>query len=208
MKYIKVWQGEDGIRNVIPRSGRSGEYPERPGFDPLDILPDIIRGRPVCEIGCGYGRLADAFEPDKYIGLDCNREAIKRAKKNLPEYSFHVINEYKYPPTMSKFAYTVAMHIPDDEYHEFVQAMCESTGEQIVIAEILGRSKRRDLEKKIEGYIHATFGRSLEDHAFEFNVEGWSLVTFHEKTYPGKGIFTFLDFRKDFKNVIPQKTNV
>lgn len=201
MKYKDFWQGEDGIRNVIPRSGRSGEYPERPSFDPLTILHDIIKGRPVCEVGCGYGRLADAFEPEKYIGVDCNREAIDRAKVRLPEYSFHVIDEYRYPPTMAKFAYTVAMHIPDEEYPEFIKAMCNSTGDQIVIAEILGADKRRKLEKKKIGYIHATFGRSMDDHEQEFRNNNWSLVTYFERPYPGKGMFTFLDFRKDFNDV-------
>ena len=196
MKYRDFWQGEDGIRNVIPRSGRSGEFPELPGFDPRKILPDIIRGRPVCEVGCGYGRLASAFESGNYIGVDCNVAAIAKAKRGFPDHTFHVLEEYKYPPTMVKFAYTVAMHIPDDEYREFIVAMCDSTGDQIVIAEILGSGKRRSLEKKKEGYIHATFGRNLEDHAFEFNVHGWSLVTFHNYQYPGKGQFTFLDFRK------------
>lgn len=166
----------------------------------MDILPDMIRGRPVCEIGCGYGRLSQAFEENKYIGVDCNREAIKRAKRRLPEYSFHVIDEYRYPPTMAKFAYTVAMHIPDEEYPEFVGAMCESTGDQIVIAEILGHDKRRDLEKKKEGYIHATFGRNMDEHEFEFEKFEWTLVTYRTRNYPAKGIFTFLDFRKDFKS--------
>lgn len=200
MKYNDFWQGEDGIRNVIPRSGRKGEYPERPGFDPIKVLSDIIKGRPVCEVGCGYGRLSEAFEPNKYIGVDCNVEAIARAKRRLPEYSFHVLDEYRYPPSMVKFAYTVAMHIPDDEYPEFVKAMCDSTGDQIVIAEILGAEKRRDLEKKDIGYIHATFGRDRSTHELEFEKHDWSLVTYHAKQYPGKGQFTFLDFRKDFKD--------
>lgn len=200
MKYKDFWQGEDGIRNVIPRSGRSGEYPELPGFDPRKILYDTIKGRPVCEVGCGYGRLAGIFESDKYIGVDCNRAAIERAKKSYPLRSFHVIEEYKYPPTMAKFAYTVAMHIPDDEYPIFVKALCESTGDQIVIAEILGHDKRRKLEKKDIGYIHATFGRNQDEHEHEFLKHGWTLVTYHDKPYPGKGMFTFLDFRKDFKD--------
>ena len=198
MKFRSYWQGEDGIRNVIPRAGRRGEYPENPGFDPLKILPDIIKGRPICEIGCGYGRLAEAFEPDKYIGVDCNLEAIVRAKKRLPEYSFHEVNEYRYPPSMAKLAYTVAMHIPDEEYPEFVKAMCDSTGDQIVIAEILGHDKRRVLERKKEGFIHATFGRDQHMHVFEFAKWNWSLVTYHVYQYPGKGSFTFLDFRKDY----------
>jgi SAM-dependent methyltransferase len=198
MKYRDFWQGKDGIRNVIPRAGRSGEYPERPSFDPLKVLPDIIKGRPVCEIGCGYGRLCSAFEPNKYVGCDINVEAIHMASEDYPDYSFHIINEYRYPPSMAKFAYTVAMHIPDDEYPLMVKAMCESTGDQIVIAEILGSHLRKEMTIKKEGVSHATYGRSKELHVAEFGKWGWSLVTWHERPYPGKGTFTFLDFRKDY----------
>jgi SAM-dependent methyltransferase len=198
MKFAPYWQGEDGIRNIIPRAGNRGEYPERPGFDPLKILPEIIKGRPVVEIGCGYGRLCTAFEPDKYVGCDPNRAAIEEASAKHPDYSFHVLDEYRYPPSMAKLAYTVAMHIPDDEYPEFVKAICESTGDQVVIAEILGAHKRRDLEKKREGWIHATFGREMITHEQEFYRNGFSLVTYHVHKYPGKGEFTFLDFRKNY----------
>jgi len=198
MRYAQYWQGEDGIRNVIPRANRSGEFPELPGFDPRNILPRLIRGTPVCEIGCGYGRLAGSFQADEYIGVDCNVEAIERAKRRLPKHSFHVVDSYHYPPSMSKFAYTVAMHIPDDEYSEFVAAMCESTGDQIVIAEILGGTKRRELERKAEGWIQATFGRDMINHELEFNRNGFSLVTWKLMQYPGKGDFTFLDFRKGY----------
>lgn len=198
MKYKSYWQGDDGIRNVIPRAGKRGEFPEMPGFDPIKVLQQIIKGRPVVEVGCGYGRLAEAFEPDSYVGVDCNKEAIARAQRRLPEYEFHEIDEYRYPPSMAKLAYTVAMHIPDDEYPQLVRAMCESTGDQIVIAEILGAHKRRDLEQKPEGWIHATFGRDKVMHEEEFYRNGFSLVTWHVHKYPGKGEFTFLDFRKNY----------
>lgn len=200
MKFAPYWQGEDGIRNVIPRAGRRGEFPEHPGFDPINVLREIIKGRPVCEVGCGYGRLSEAFEHDKYVGVDCNKDAITRARNRLPEYTFHEIDEYRYPPSMAKLAYTVAMHIPDDEYPEFIRAMCISTGDQIVIAEILGHELRRKLEQKDIGFIHPTFGRDRHMHEYEFAKNGWSLVTYHVHNYPGKGAFTFLDFRRDYGN--------
>lgn len=196
MKYRRHWQGEDGIKNVIPRAGRKGEFPEKPGFNPYKVLQDIIKGKPVCEVGCGYGRLAPAFFHENYIGVDINVDAIVKAKREHPVYSFHVIDEYRYPPTMVKFAYTVCMHVPDDEYPLMIEAMCESTGDQIVIAEILGSHLRKDVTFKKEGVSHATFGRDMLQHENEFLKHGWSLVTYHDFPYPGKGNFTFLDFRK------------
>jgi SAM-dependent methyltransferase len=201
VRYIKAWQGEDGIRNVIPRAGRNSEFPEMPSFHPGIVLEEIIKGRPVCEVGCGYGRLAGSFNFDSYIGVDINVDAITRAKNTFPAHSFHVIHEYRYPPSMTKFAYTVCMHVPDDEYPLMIEAMCESTGDQIVIAEILGEHLRKPITRTFNGAVsHATFGRSQIAHENEFMKNGWSLVTYHQRPYPGKGTFTFLDFRKGFDN--------
>lgn len=197
MKYIDNWQGEDGIRNVIPRAGRKGEFPENPGFNPLKVLQAIINGKPICEVGCGYGRLSPAFYHDDYIGVDINRAAIEKAKHEHPAYAFHLIDGYEYPPSMAKLAYTVAMHVPDEEYPLMIEAMCGSTGEQIVIAEILGSHLRKPVTRTFNGAVsHATFGRDQIKHENEFLKHGWSLVTYHVHPYPGKGNFTFLDFRK------------
>lgn len=201
MKYATYWQGADGIRNIKPYRGHGIEYPE--GFDVIEILSTIIKGRPVVEVGCGYGRLVDAFEPGSYIGLDCNEEAIRRARVTYPDHTFQLIDRYEYPPSMCKLAYTVAMHIPDDEYPEFVEAICTRTGDQVVIAEILGHHRRRKLELKKEGYIHATFGRDRDEHENEFAKHGFKLVTWREHMYQGKGVnFTFLDFRRDFNDAV------
>jgi SAM-dependent methyltransferase len=192
MKYASYWQGEDGIRNVKP--GGRGEFPE--GFPVISILRNIITRFPVIEIGCGYGRLAEAFAATDYWGLDCNAEAIKRARRLHPDHRFRIIDSYNYPPSMVKLAYTVAIHIPDEEYPQFIKAICEYTHDQVVIAEILGKHLRRKLEEKKEGWIQPTFGRNKEDHEREFEKNSFQLVTWHDFQYPGKGTFTFLDFRR------------
>jgi methylase of polypeptide subunit release factors len=193
MKYAQYWQGADGIRNVKPNRGGI-EFPE--GFNAIGILESLML-TPCVEVGCGYGRLVSAFEPGDYTGVDCNVEAIDIARRDHAEHSFHVVNAYDYPPSRSKLAYTVAMHIPDDEYPEFVSALVQNTSDQVVIAEILGREKRRELEKKPEGWIHATFGRSVSDHEKEFAKHDWSLHAKIERQYTGKNaVFTFLEFRR------------
>lgn len=196
IEYLDAWQGEDGIRNVMPSRGARNKFPEMPGFHPQEVLRDMME-LPVIEVGCAYGRLTPAFPPDKYVGLDINRAAIDLARKELPEYEFHVIDSYKYPPSRSKFIYTVAMHIPDEEYPKLIEALCESTGEQIVVGEILGAHLRKPLTIKEGGArSHATFGRDMLTHENEFLKHNWRLVDHKKFPYPGKGNLTFLDFRK------------
>ena len=203
IEYFDAWQGDDGIRNVMPNRGARIKFPEKPGFDPIEVLRDMIQ-LPVVEVGCAYGRLTPAFPADKYVGLDINKEAIRLARAECPDYEFHHIDNYDYPPSKSKLIYTVAMHIPDSEYPKLIEALCNSTGEQIVVGEIMNEKLRKPVTyREIGGRqaaSHATFGRELITHENEFLKHGWSLVTYRQFPYPGKGTFTFADFRKGLKD--------
>lgn len=199
-EYFDAWQGDDGVRNVMPGAGARGRFPEKPGFDPIEVLREMIQ-LPVVEVGCAYGRLTPAFPADQYTGLDINKAAIDLARAECPDYEFHHIDNYDYPPSKSKFIYTVAMHIPDEEYPTLIEAMCSSTGEQIVVAEIMNERLRKPLTiRDGVGRSHATFGREQITHENEFLKHGWSLVTYKQFPYPGKGTFTFADFRKGLKD--------
>lgn len=44
----------------------------------------------VLDVGCGFGRLANAFDPKDYTGLDFSDEMIKLAKKKNPNHFFNV----------------------------------------------------------------------------------------------------------------------
>jgi trans-aconitate methyltransferase len=200
LKYFDAWQGQDGIRNVMPQRPNRARFPEKPGFDPIEVLRDMIQ-LPVVEVGCAYGRLTPAFPADEYVGLDINEAAIKLARAECPGYSFHHIDKYDYPPSKSKLIYTVAMHIPDEEYPDLIEALCDSTGEQVVVAEIMNEKLRKPLTIKEGGArSHATFGRDMLTHENEFLKHGWQLVTYRQFPYPGKGTFTFADFRKGLKD--------
>ena len=200
IEYYDAWQGDDGIRNVMPQRANRARFPEKPGFDPIKVLRDMIQ-LPVVEVGCAYGRLTPAFPADQYVGYDINRAAIALAKQECPDYEFHCITDYDYPDSKSKLIYTVAMHIPDEEYPKLIEALCNSTGEQVVVGEIMNERLRKPLTVKSGGAkSHATFGRDLVTHQHEFLKHDWILAEKREFPYPGKGTFTFADFRKRLKD--------
>lgn len=50
----------------------------------------LFKGCFAFDIGCGYGRLADAFAPEKYAGFDFSEEMIKIAKEKNPKHHFFI----------------------------------------------------------------------------------------------------------------------
>src|SRR5665811_222221 len=139
--HTRLWTLH-GINNIKPNSMRYKEYPE--GWDVPGELRRILGpfvGDRVLEIGCGYGRVAPAFDPDKYIGVDINPNALEKAKQLLPAYDFREIGYVgDYPEANMVLAYTVFLHIPDTELANIISAVGRS--EYIVVAECLGETPK------------------------------------------------------------------
>lgn len=130
---------DDGLRNIQP----PGENPA--GFDEVAHLRDVHRrchARDVVELGCGYGRLAPAFEPDHYLGLDINPDAVARARRSAPDHRFALIEfDEPLPPGDLGLAYTVLLHI-DDRNIVDVAARMSRAFRKILIVEIMDRRVR------------------------------------------------------------------
>ena len=70
----------------------------------------------VVEIGCGYGRDAEAIvaRGASYLGIDMAEEFIKMARKNVPEANFEVADAatFEYPPDLDiVFAFASLLHM-------------------------------------------------------------------------------------------------
>lgn len=52
----------------------------------------------VLEVACGYGRHAELFDKDKYLGFDFSEEMIKLAKEKHPDYHFEVQDANLFKP--------------------------------------------------------------------------------------------------------------
>ena len=51
----------------------------------------------VLDAGCGYGRMASAFDSEKYVGVDFSEAFIKKARESHPHYSFIIANLKELP---------------------------------------------------------------------------------------------------------------
>lgn len=130
-EYLNHWCGEKGVAREFPK--------DREVPDPrIATLPNYCV-LPVCEIGCGSGRIA-AYFTEQYTGVDVNDVAIARAKIRFPMHTFiHIQHDGLYPMAESYLFHTVLLHIPDDVLPTMI-TRCH--GKKIIVAESMDRRFR------------------------------------------------------------------
>lgn len=175
----EFWRNE-GLLHVTPPDTTTPE-----GFDVNAELKNLLGEEPVLEIGCGWGRLASAFNPSNYIGFDINETAIKAASAAFPEYTFTATK----PKTAKNvLLYTVLLHVSDEEILGFI---CGLDAEKVVIAEIMDEKWRRD-------GVPPVFNRFPSRYIELFGRAGYHLTNSLDKSYPhyDDTKITFMVFEK------------
>lgn len=157
LNYKQYWT-DDNFQNIIPLN--YGKYPE--GFHPgevveNEILKDIDYNI-ILDYGCGYGRLTDAFDKEKYIGVDLNPNAIAKAKENNPGYRYLEINmDSTLPECDIAFANAVFLHNDDKMLSSIVTRLKEANCKYIVVSDVISKDWHN-------GFIPPTYYRSLEEY--------------------------------------------
>lgn len=96
------------------------------------LLEDLISsGQKVLDAGCGYGRNAEWFDPENYVGVDFSPDFIREARILHPEYKFIQANLKKLP----------------FKRHEFDVALCISV--RHMIKYYLGDKEWEEMEKEL-----------------------------------------------------------
>ena len=144
MTPAEYWQNNSSLEHITPPGER---FPEQGLFN---ALQNAVSGT-VCEFGCGDGRLAAAFNPKAYAGYDINCHALAAAQKANPDHLF--LSELV--PADTILAYTVLLHIPDDEIESVIEQFLPY--KRIVIGEMMGRQWRRPGNPPV-------FNRNLEEY--------------------------------------------
>jgi SAM-dependent methyltransferase len=156
-KSLRDFWVSDKLANIKPASW--GEFPE--GFDSRKVLTNIYQwtgGGRLIELGCGYGRLCNAFPLEDYLGLDVNPAAIAKARELFSNYKFDVIESPEALPSGEiLLAYTVFLHMPDEILIKWISVMTKRY-QHIVVCELLGRDWR-----KTAGTT-PVFNRDLKDY--------------------------------------------
>ncbi len=191
---IAAYWKQDRLANIIPSNNQLGQFPE--GWDVRPALWEVLQPhvqQRVIEIGCGYGRLCQAFPADKYLGLDINPDAIQQANETHSEYQFRLIGfEEAYPAADAILAYTVLLHIDDASIGPMLERLCAAT-DVLMMAEILGRKRwRRSGNPPV-------FNRDLEDYISLMRQNGFRLAFTQEHPYQHypETYITFMKFLRE-----------
>ncbi len=193
VQHLDSFWKQDQLANIIPQNEELGAFPE--GWDVRPHLWELLRihlQRRVVEVGCGYGRLCQAFPTDFYLGVDINPEAVEQAGRLHPGYEFQTIDFCdEYPRADAIMAYTVLLHIDDDTIGSMLERICRST-DVVLIAEIMGKARWR------RGGNPPVFNRDAEEYVDLMREQGFFLTCQEErpyKHYPDTNI-TFLKFER------------
>lgn len=194
----KAYWTTAGLDHIVPEG--FGEFPE--GFDVKGVLKDLVDEigyKSVLDYGCGFGRLCESFDPQKYLGVDLNVQAIEEAKKRYSGYRFEPLGSHPVSTDIC-LSYSVFLHMTDSEINQALKKMwCK----WVIVAEILGREWRRDglppvYNRDLSDYVHLFRSHDLVMHKHiqkpykRYSDASW---------YHGKNTnISFMVFKKCLKN--------
>lgn len=88
----------------------------------------------ILEVGCGYGHLAKAFDPKKYIGVDVDPRAILAAAKSNPDHIFRLFTEeLDYPATDLCFFSNLLRYVPDITLRDTLSNAAQCTRRILIV---------------------------------------------------------------------------
>lgn len=154
------WRAQNGVRHITPQGKANPE-----GKWLLAYLADVAAHGRVVEIGCGPGRLACAFKPDAYLGVDLNERSIAEARERNPLHAFDMAQD-ELPQGDVYLIHTVLMHVPDGELDALIGRMKAPV---VCVSEMMGREWRREGDPPV-------FNREPSEYAEAFAAHGYALI--------------------------------
>ena len=163
----------EGTAHIKPEIGF--DYPE--AFDIGGALRQAIGGLfPVLEIGCGVGRVAALFQPQDYLGVDVNPNALIQARAALPQHNLRIYDDgLEYPTAPTAFFYTVLLHVADAVLKPLL-AQAVKGRKRFIIAEIMDERWRRPGNPPV-------FNRNPEDYILVMQELGFKLTAVQKHAY-------------------------
>jgi len=161
------WRAQNGVRHITPAGKANPE-----GAWLLPYLAEVAAHGRVVEIGCGPGRLACAFKPHAYLGVDLNERSITEARERNPLHAFDVAQD-ELPQADVYLLHTVLMHVPDSELDTLIGRM---NAPIVCVSEMMGREWRRDGDPPV-------FNREPSEYVEAFKAHGYTLSASQEQIY-------------------------
>lgn len=148
----------------------------------VDKVVKYVGDTTVRDCGCGYGRLATKFDPDKYTGYDIHSGAIVKAKQMFPTYKFNIWDSSVLPFAETTIFINGPWCVDDDNIEGVIETLCTNTS-----ALVIGEPMDPILRKEI--HDHNIYPRSLQSYndmilKCGFRQTGWSVSTYKRLQWP------------------------
>lgn len=83
-----------------------------------------FKNKKVLDFGCGIGSGCSIFDPNNYLGIDCDQKRIFYARNFYPTHNFAVVKDCRIPVLKDSIDYilviSVLHHIPKDELPSYL----------------------------------------------------------------------------------------
>lgn len=183
IKHREFWNGRQGLDNIKPK--RTGDNWE--SFNAVKLVEELCGRGCVNDIGCGTGRMSQAFAKRDYYGYDVNPAAIEIAREAF-QCEFHVLKTYEdIEPSEILLLHSAGLHIPDGE----LRVLADLTDSRIVVGETMHGHTSVKPDPKPGLATH--YSRSAEDYAGIFADFELTKTVRKTDTYSRKQ-FTYLVF--------------
>lgn len=134
------------------------------GEEIIQKIVEYVGKKTIRDVGCGYGRLANLFDKDLYIGYDINSSAIKKANRMFPNYRFVYWNYEKLCDSEVTLLANVLWCINPNDFDNVFDIVTENTN-IIVMAEVIDPIFFGSDRPK---HDHNVFPRKLEEYDLIF----------------------------------------
>lgn len=127
----QAWAKRKAKEHTYPPRDGMGDHPDRYAYP---WLKKTIGDSRLLDFGCGFGRLAHLFPPDRYIGVDICQADIRLAKKENPDHEFRLIKPAdELPEADVALLYTVAHHIHADLLPGLAERMSRAVVRVVIV---------------------------------------------------------------------------
>ena len=170
------------------------DYQKHYNFEMAKFIKDLavsLRVQSILEVGCSAGNDLQLFPEElAVLGIDTSELAIKKAKENLPKFSFKTGNITAIPFENSSidfvFTRNLFNYLDTKDIKKGIDELFRVSKKYIFNIELFSENDEKLADNP------PTYGKNMKNYWLDYKVKIISNVDMHEEIDPEKSRFTLL----------------